>query len=58
MNLHLKKLFCRHDYRKIGWEEAMDYRRNERYTIRTYACDKCGKKILVDGRYDPYILKL
>lgn len=56
MNLNLKKLFCRHDYHKVDWEMAMDYRRNEVYSVRTYVCSKCGKKILVDGRYDPYIL--
>jgi len=49
-----KRLFCKHDYWKMNWEECMDYRRQERYTLRYYTCLKCGKKIIVDGRYDPY----
>lgn len=40
MNVRLKKLFCRHDYHKVDWEMAMDYRRNEVYSVRTYVCDE------------------
>ena len=49
-----KQLFCKHDYKKTGWDECYDEKRNERYTIRYYTCQKCGKRIVVDGRYDPY----
>lgn len=55
MKEFFKRLFCKHDYRKVGWDEAMDYKHNERYTIRYYTCKRCGKKITVDGRYDPYV---
>ena len=53
----LKQLFCKHDYQKIAWYEDYDKHRNERYPVRLYQCNKCGKKIWVDGRYDPYFLK-
>ena len=54
MKNFLKKIFCRHDYEKISWYEEYDNFRNERYAMRQYKCNKCGKKIWVDGRYDPY----
>jgi DNA-directed RNA polymerase subunit RPC12/RpoP len=55
MKEFFKKLFCKHDYWKTGWDEEYDEVHNERYTIRYYTCQKCGKKIVVDGRYDPYV---
>ena len=54
MKRFLKRLFCRHDYFKISWYEEYDYEHNERYAVRVYKCQKCGKEINVDGRYDPY----
>jgi hypothetical protein len=53
----LKQLFCKHIYIKFAWYEEYDERRNERYAVRLYRCDKCGKEICVDGRYDPYFWK-
>jgi DNA-directed RNA polymerase subunit RPC12/RpoP len=50
----LIKLFCRHKYEQIAWYEEWDECRQERYSERLYRCTKCGKEILVDGRYDPY----
>lgn len=47
-----KKLFCRHQYVKIGFSQEID--RGERYSLRRYRCQKCGKEIRVDGRRDPY----
>ena len=52
-----RKLFCRHNYEKIAWCEEYDENRNERYAARLYKCNKCGKEIWVDGRYDPYFWK-
>ena len=57
MKEFFKRLFCKHDYEKIGWMQEYDERRNERYAARLYQCNKCGKKIWVDGRYDPYFRK-
>lgn len=48
-----EKLFCRHDYEQIGWDEMED--NNTRYSVRYYMCKKCGKYITVDGRNDPYM---
>lgn len=50
----LRRLFCKHNYKKIAWCEEYDSCRNERYSVRQYLCVKCGKKIWVDGRCDPY----
>lgn len=50
----LRKLFCKHNYQEIAWYEEYDEHRNERYSVRLYKCNKCGKEIWVDGRYDPY----
>lgn len=50
----LRKLFCKHNYEKVAWCEEYDEHRNERYAARLYKCNKCGKEIWVDGRYDPY----
>lgn len=55
MKEFFKRLFCKHDYLKTGWEEEYDDKRNERYSVRYYTCLKCGKEIEVDGRYDPYV---
>ena len=57
MKNFLKRLFCKHDYKKIVWCEDYDWIRNERYSMRLYRCNKCGKEIWVDGRCDPYFLK-
>ena len=46
----LKQLFCWHKYEKDGFIE--EYENGIRYSIRRYKCSKCGKVILVDGRYD------
>ena len=46
----LKKLFCKHNYIKIGFRE--DETHSIRYSIRHYKCSKCKKEIWVDGRYD------
>ena len=63
MKKFLKQLFCKHKYEKsddgkeIYWRsfcEEYDEQRNERYAVREYMCLKCGKKIWVDGRCDPY----
>ena len=46
----LKKLFCKHDYKKIDFrEEEQD---NIRFSMRLYRCKKCGKEIWIDGRKD------
>lgn len=50
----LRKIFCRHEFVKYDWYEEYDNLRNERYVVRLYRCEKCGKEIQVDGRYDPY----
>ena len=50
-------IFCKHNYQKIAWCEEYDKHRNERYAARLYKCNKCGKEIWVDGRYDPYFWK-
>lgn len=47
-----RTLFCKHSYTKIAWREEYDVNRNERYPERLYECNKCGKKIWIDGRYD------
>ena len=52
-----KRLFCKHNYKKIAWQEEYDQVYNERYAERLYECSKCGKRIWVDGRYDPYFWK-
>lgn len=45
-----KKLFHRHDWRKIGFrEESNDYLR---WSVRHYECQACGKRKCVDGRFD------
>lgn len=48
----IKRLFCKHSYEKVSWYEGYDPVRNMRYSIRTYRCKICGKKNVVDGRYD------
>ena len=50
-----RRLFCKHNYTRIIWYEEYDKHRNQRYSMRLYQCNKCGKEIWVDGRYD-YIL--
>ena len=49
MNI-LKQIFCKHDYKKIGYIQEIE--NNVRYSVRHYMCNKCGKTIWVDGRYD------
>lgn len=48
----LRKLFCYHKYNQIGFKVVDDDYRNERYSMRRYKCEKCGKEIWVDGRRD------
>jgi hypothetical protein len=50
----LKRLFCKHNYEKIGFTQHYDFYKNIRYPIRLYRCTKCGDEIKVDGRYDRY----
>ena len=45
-------LFCKHNYVKIDWREEIE--NNLAYSVRLYKCERCGKEIWVDGRYDPY----
>ena len=45
-----RRLTCKHDYVKDGWYE--DSNGYIRYAMRQYHCEKCGKVIVVDGRYD------
>ena len=54
LKMFLKQLFCNHNYVKISWYQEEDKHRNERYAVRIYGCNRCGKQIKVDGRYDPY----
>jgi hypothetical protein len=51
---YFKELFCKHNYEKIDYYAAVDNERNVRFPMRRYRCNKCGKDIWVDGRYDPY----
>ena len=50
----LKKLFCKHNYEKIGFTQHYDFSKNIRYPIRLYRCNKCGNEKKIDGRYDKY----
>ena len=50
----LKRLFCKHNYEKIGFTQHYDFFKNSRYPTRIYRCTKCGNEIKVDGRYDRY----
>ena len=50
----LKKLFCKHNYEKIGFTQHYDFSKNIRYPIRLYRCNKCGNEKRIDGRYDKY----
>ena len=54
---YLKRLFCNHKYIQIDWYETEDEKQNIRYSMRKYKCDKCGKEIWVDGRYDCILWK-
>ena len=51
----LKQIFCKHKYEQISYQEKLDTYKNERYSLRLYKCQKCGKEIWVDGRTD-YII--
>ena len=46
----LKELFCKHEYQCIMWRCRYDKKRNERYSVRLYRCNKCQKQKWVDGR--------
>lgn len=46
----IKRLFCRHEYWKVGSYE--DYDGSVRYSVRHYICRNCGKSIWIDGRLD------
>lgn len=52
MKQFIKRTFCKHKYHQISWREEYDKYRNERYSMRLYQCEKCGKEIWIDGRYD------
>jgi ribosomal protein L37AE/L43A len=58
MKSFLKRFFCNHNYIKISWYEKMDNVHHERYAVRVYKCEKCGKQIELDGRYDYPFLRL
>ncbi len=45
-----KRLFCKHKWNKISFEQIYD--KDVRYSLRTYKCSKCGRETKVDGRYD------
>ena len=49
-----EKMFCKHDYEEIFYYEEYNKAINLRFSSRIYQCTKCGKKIEVDGRHDPY----
>ena len=48
----IRQIFCKHIYEKIAWQEEYDDHKNERFSMRFYKCQKCGKEIWVDGRMD------
>lgn len=48
----LRQLFCRHEWKKIGFFEGLDEARNVRYSVRRYECRKCGRISHQDGRRD------
>lgn len=48
----LKILFCRHNWIFTGYVPEYDPVHNIRYSRRCYKCDKCGREMWVDGRYD------
>lgn len=52
---YFKELLCRHKYCNTDYIEKLDEYTNTRYSMRKYVCNKCGKVVWVDGRYD-YIL--
>ena len=54
MKKFFKQLFCKHKYEKYLWYEEFDKERNERYSTHLYKCNKCGKEVLVDARYEHY----
>lgn len=69
MNKLFKRLFCKHNYERVeyieffgdgkearwyGFKEEFDPVHVEKYDVREYQCSKCGKRIWVDSRYNPY----
>ena len=51
----IKETFCLHTHlKKVEWYEVEGRYQNVRYTMRLYECSKCGKRIWVDGRHDPF----
>ena len=42
--------FHNHLYRKVGFKQVSNS--YERYSIRLYRCEICGKEKWVDGRFD------
>lgn len=46
----VQRLKHKHNFVKIGYRQTED--RFERYSIRHYHCQACGKEKWVDGRYD------
>lgn len=49
----IKRLFCKHEYEKIGFREEYDGK--IRYSIRNYRCKKCGKNTWIDARNNSYV---
>ena len=47
-----RQLFCRHEWKKIGFFEGLDEACNVRYSVRRYECRKCGRVSHQDGRRD------
>ena len=53
------QLFCRHEYRKMGFHEEILDNTHEpiRMSIRHYQCVKCNRKVHVIGRRDDESIK-
>lgn len=50
-----KELFCLHSFVRIGFHQEEE--NDVRYSVRHYECQKCRKKVYVDGRRDKYAAK-
>lgn len=38
MKEFFRKLFCRHDYKKVCYRQEVDYKSGIRYALRYYTC--------------------
>lgn len=51
----VKETFCLHAHLvKVDWYEVEGRYQKVRYTMRLYECCKCGKRMWVDSRHDPF----